>query len=216
MMLSFFSVLLLSLFSWNSYFQPIPTTNYIAHGDLIFVHSDCGTMCDAIVSVTKSKYNLNFNHVGIIQINDADTFVIEAIGKGVVNTPWRSFKIQHANKMYLGTWVDNSLNNNIDQIVNYCSKQIGKPYDKCFQLNNGMYYCSELIYEAVLSVVPQNDIFQLKPMTFKDATTNNINENWQTYFKTLNCPIPEGELGINPGAMSLSDGITISYLQLEN
>ena len=36
--------------------------------------------------------------------------------------------------------------------------------------------------------------------------------HWVEYYKELNHEIPEGELGLNPGGMSRSEGIDIIYM----
>ena len=49
--------------------------------------------------------------------------------------------------------------------------------------------------------------FYLEPMTYKfnDETL----PVWTEYFNNLNMSIPEGEPGINPGGISLSENINI-------
>ena len=59
--------------------------------------------------------------------------------------------------------------------------------------------------------VEQNKIFDLKPMTFIDPKTNTTMKVWRDYYKDLETDIPEGELGINPGIMSLSNKIDIVH-----
>lgn len=48
-------------------------------------------------------------------------------------------------------------------------------------------------------------------MTFKSPGSDEITEGWKEYFDKLHLPVPEGELGINPGAMSQSDVIDIVH-----
>ena len=42
-------------------------------------------------------------------------------------------------------------------------------------------------------------------MTFRDPQTGNPLEFWVRYYALLGVPVPEGEIGSNPGDLSLSD-----------
>ena len=53
---------------------------------------------------------------------------------------------------------------------------------------------------------------QLNPMTFNEPGTNSPFGHWIEYYKELNHEIPEGELGLNPGGMSRSEGLDIIYI----
>ena len=62
--------------------------------------------------------------------------------------------------------------------------KLGSKYDDYFLMNNNMYYCSELIYEAF----KEDSVFQIKPMTFLDPETNDTLKAWQEYYKKLYLP----------------------------
>ena len=53
---------------------------------------------------------------------------------------------------------------------------------------------------------------QLNPMTFNEPGTNSPFVHWVKYYEELNHEIPEGELGLNPGGMSRSEGLEIIYM----
>ena len=55
------------------------------------------------------------------------------------------------------------------------------------------------------------NIFNSNPMTFKDPETQKIMPIWEEYYKNLNSKVPEGEIGINPGIMSISKNIDIVH-----
>jgi len=74
-------------------------------------------------------------------------------------------------------------------------------------INNETYYCSELIFEAF----EKDSIFQLKPMTFLHPKTKDTLKVWKEYYSDLNTNIPEGNPGINPGIMSLSNKIEMVH-----
>lgn len=86
----------------------------------------------------------------------------------------------------------------IPDAVKYCKKQVGKDYDSVFSLGEQAFYCSELIYFAF----QEGAVFPLNRMTFKDPIMGETLAIWKEYFKKLGVRIPEGDWGINPGAMS--------------
>ena len=49
-------------------------------------------------------------------------------------------------------------------------------------------------------------------MTFIDPNTNETFGIWSNYYSELGKSIPEGELGLNPGGISLSSKISIVYM----
>ena len=74
------------------------------------------------------------------------------------------------------------------------------------------YYCSEIIYEGLQVADSNQQIMQLNPMTFNEPGTNSPFVHWIEYYEELNHEIPEGELGLNPGGMSRSEGLDIIYI----
>ena len=91
----------------------------------------------------------------------------------------------------------------IKDAINFMKNKLGFKYDDEFLLNNNMYYCSELIYEAFL----EDTIFKLYPMTFLHPKTKDTLNIWKDYYSKLKIKIPENQLGINPGIMSISEKI---------
>jgi hypothetical protein len=88
----------------------------------------------------------------------------------------------------------------------------GKPYDYIFDINDDTYYCSEIIYEGLKKADNTQELFSLKPMTFNEPGTDSPFVHWVEYYEELGHPIPEGELGLNPGRMSRSDAIEIVHV----
>ena len=114
----------------NATYQP-------QHGDIIF-HVSESTQSAAIKIGTLSRYS----HCGIIVIENGKTYVIEA-ENGVERTPIRQWlkrgKMGHHYRVM-------RLKNVASPTLAY-KKTLGIPYDKAFRLNNGKYYCSELVWE---------------------------------------------------------------------
>ena len=178
-------------------------------GDFLFQDLDSSPLCEAIEIVTPGYKNGNFSHVGIvIDISDS-TYILEAIPDKVKKTNLhqflnRSFDNKNQPKVIVGR-LKKEYQFTIDDAIIFLKSKIGHNYDDQFLLNNDSYYCSELIYEAF----EKNNIFELKPMTFLNPLNNDTLEIWKEYYQNLNIDIPEKELGINPGIMSISNKIDI-------
>lgn len=182
------------------------TQQTIKPGDLLFQNLDCGPLCEAIEEVTHGKDSLKFSHIGLVYVKNDSIYLIEAIGKSVVLTPYQEFKSRTKNPLYLGR-VKPEHEHLIDSAISFAIKQIGVPYDEPFLYNNQKYYCSELIYDAFKSSNQNNPFFELEPMTFKTPNSNNYIKTWVDYYKKLNINIPEGKPGINPAGISRSNKI---------
>lgn len=177
-------------------------------GDLIFIDTKCGALCDAINAVTDSYKDLPMSHVGFKVVHEGKPFIVHAGTKGVVMEPLSNI-LQNAKGELVIARVKAAYKPLLDQAMAFAISKVGLPYDHTFTPNNDEYYCSELIYEAFKSANGGNEFFKLKPMTFVDPKTNAPDTNWVQYFNKLNAPIPEGVLGCNPGEMSLSDKLDI-------
>ena len=180
-------------------------------------------MCDAIEIVTPGYNNNNFSHIGIIvELGDPNCInpnyiyednirVLEAIPNKVTTTRLDSFLNRSIDnnekpKVIVGR-LKKRYQYSILDAVKFLKNKIGMEYDDYFIEDNNKYYCSELIYEAF----EKDSVFRLYPMTFIDPITNNTMNLWQEYYRKLETKIPEGEPGINPGIMSISENIKIVH-----
>lgn len=184
-------------------------------GDLIF-QEDCANGTDnTIKAVTASIGDYRFTHVGIVYIDDNDSvYVIEATRPKVAKTPLNDYLYPGEKGCYPKSVVGRlkeGYSHNIPAALNEGLTLVGKDYDDGFILGNDKYYCSELIYEILLRANNGIPVFPLNTMTFKSPDTGEITKGWKEYFGKYNLPIPEGEPGINPGAMSSSDVIDIVH-----
>ena len=198
--------------SYNNNFQ-------LQIGDILFQDLDSSPICDAIEIVTPGYNNYNFSHIGIIvELGDPNCInpnyiyednirVLEAIPNKVTTTRLDSFLNRSIDsnkkpKVIVGR-LKKRYQYSILDAVKFLKNKIGTEYDDYFIKDNNKYYCSELIYEAF----EKDSIFRLYPMTFADPITNNTMNLWQEYYNELETKIPEGEPGINPGIMSISENI---------
>lgn len=104
-------------------------------GDIIF-HMSKSSQSTAIQIGTLSRYS----HCGIVVVEDGQAYVIEA-ERGVEKTPIRKW-------LRRGQLLDHYRVMRLKQpqalTLHY---KLGGRYDKDFLLNNGKYYCSELVWE---------------------------------------------------------------------
>ena len=192
-------------------------------GDILFQDLDSSPLCDAIEIVTPGYNNNNFSHIGIIvELGDPNCInpnyiyednirVLEAIPNKVTTTKLDSFLNRSIDsnekpKVIVGR-LKKRYQYSIFDAVNFLKSKIGVEYDHYFIKDNNKYYCSELIYEAF----EKDSVFRLYPMTFADPISNNTMNLWQEYYNELETKIPEGEPGINPGIMSISENIKIVH-----
>lgn len=188
----------------------------LQEGDLLFQDSDCGVFCDAIESVTSGYQKASLSHVGIVVSEKGVLKVVEAISDGVVYTEIdsflnRSYDEQGFPKVIVGR-LKPEFSTLMNKAVKFVKSKIGLSYDDVFSLDNGKFYCSELLYEAFKYANNGKEIFQLFPMTFVDPETKLTFESWTNYFNDLNVEIPEGKPGLNPGGLSRSEYIDIIHI----
>lgn len=183
-------------------------------GDLIFQESCTEASDNTIKAVTSSIGDYKFTHVGIVYIDEkGNTYVIEATHPKVKITLLKDYLFPR-NRCFPQSVVGRlkeKYRHCIPQAIKEGLSLVGKDYDYGYILNNDKYYCSELIYEMLLRANNGKEVFPLNVMTFKSLGTGKTTQSWIEYFEEHDLPIPEGELGINPGAMSRSDVIDIIH-----
>lgn len=188
----------------------------LQEGDILFQDLDCGDACDAIEKVTTGYNGLDFSHCGIVANVDGQMKVVEAYGT-VAATDLDSFlarsKDEHGNvKVIAGRPHEQDIAKKSAAIA---QTYIGKSYDKAFKLGDDAYYCSELVYESYKAANNGQAYFPLNTMTFKEPDSTDYMPFWVDYYNELNMPIPEGDSGINPGAISRSQHLDILLINIK-
>lgn len=187
----------------------------LQEGDILFQDLDCGDYCESIETVTQGVDGAELSHCGILyKTEQGDWEVLEAISQGVSSTPLDSFlnRSSDANgqpKVLVGR-LKKEEKEVVKNAIEFAQLALGSSYDPIYDLTDDNYYCSELVYYSFLR--NGNYIFEPKPMTFVDPSSKETFPVWSTYFNELGVAIPEGELGLNPGGISLSDEIEIVHV----
>jgi Permuted papain-like amidase enzyme, YaeF/YiiX, C92 family len=182
-------------------------------GDLIFQDLNCGELCDAIEVVTAARMGHHYSHVGIVAQQGDSLVVYEAIGATVHQSPLygvlgRSVDSLGRPRVIVGR-VRARYQQLIPTMLTYCRAQLGKPYDQLFTIRDDSYYCSELVYDAYKQANGGKPFFKLRPMTFRQPGSKTYFPAWVQYYKELYQPIPEGQLGCNPGGIANDHKIEI-------
>lgn len=190
-----------------------PKTFAFQNGDILFQDLDCGDLCTAIETVTEGVQGKSFSHLGLVHIFNDSVVVIEAIGESVQVTPVQVFVNRNldgtGNPKIVVSRLIFEYSKLTTKALEFAVNQLGVPYDDAFLYDNGSYYCSELIYDAYKAANNGQPFFELTPMTFKDPSTKEMFPVWVEYYENLKMPIPEGELGCNPGGISRSEKLKI-------
>jgi len=199
------------LFSCNS--NQKNNTFEIKQGDLLFQNTGTGEIDNAIKDVTATSFSKNYSHVGMAMQKDEKWFVVEAIPKeGICQTPLIQFLNRNKNKFNKSQTtvarLDSYYQPYISKAIEYGIERMNTPYDEILLWDDDSYYCSELVYKMFSSQdLPTDSIpFLTHPMTFNDSTGNPMT-SWETYYRKLNQPIPEGIEGTNPNLMASSPRI---------
>ena len=231
-MKNYFYLLFAFLYSCTNYTTKENTEFKPKVGDFLFQDLDSSPICDAIELVTPGYKNGNFSHVGIIieggiplctdpdrkfeekyfySINE-DFKVLEALPGGVQITSLDSFLVRskdhNNNPKVIAGRLKLNYQGSLQDAIPFLRSKTGVDYDDAFMINNEKYYCSELIYEAFA----KDSIFKLHPMTFLHPATRDTLKAWQNYYAELGVKIPQNQLGINPGIMSISEKIEIIHI----
>jgi len=183
-------------------------------GDIFFQDLDCGPPCEAIEAVTSGYQGAQLSHCSIIThigSSEYDTILTEAIGATVTDITLHDF-LNRSNKVLVGRLKEEYQYMIPDAITHIQTNLNGKPYDYIFDSTDDTYYCSEIIYEGLKTADDTQELFALNPMTFNEPGTESPFIHWVDYYQELGHPIPEGELGLNPGGMSQSPAIAIVYV----
>ena len=182
-------------------------------GDLVFVGypagtlSGSGSMAEAISSST-GKGKLEFVHTAILEVTDSGDFVIDAtikygVDRHPLDTLIRQFMLKDGT---MPTLVYMRLKDDPtpEKYVENSKAFIGEGYDLYFLPDNGLHYCTELVYDSYIK--DGEHLFSCSPMNFKDAE-GNMPQYWTNLFDRLGQKVPQDVDGTNPESMSESPAL---------
>ncbi len=173
-------------------------------GDLLF-QAEAGTdFTDAIATAT-GRDSVSYTHVGIYVVADGRPCVVEAIpSRGVTLTPLDTFLVQSAavQAMRLELADVAEASDLQRRAAQEAMKMLGRPYDGVFAAGDSAIYCSELVQIAYRRAA-RREIFPSTPMNFL-APDSTMPQYWIDHFREAGLPIPQGQPGTNPTALSAS------------
>ncbi|MCA6068952.1 hypothetical protein JI747_017435 [Chryseobacterium sp. RG1] len=178
----------------------------LKNGDLLFVTAKNSGLSGAINNVTQKEKNASFDHIGIVEKENGDYFVLHASPKRGSNKQKLKDFVEDEKKDGQGIFVYRlkpEYQSAIPDAIAKANSMLGKPYNFNYILNEDSYYCSDFIER----IFRKDHIFKLDPMTFIDPKTGKTNEFWQKFYQEKNLKVPEGELGCNPNGLAGSPKI---------
>lgn len=179
-------------------------------GDLIFLDLDCGAQCDAIEDVTLRQFKVDgprLSHVGILHREKGQWMVLEA-WDGVQDTPLATALARAGDRPWY--WGRAKLTaEKRKNAVTVAKSHLGRPYNASFLLSDGGDYCSELVADAFNDVAQPTTLFLYRPMTFGNPRDphDTAARTWRDYFAKRRQKIPEGQPGISPLGIFLSETV---------
>jgi uncharacterized protein YycO len=176
----------------------------LKNGDLLFVTAKESGLSGAINNVTQKQKNASFDHIGILQKEGKNIFVLHAAPKnGSQKQNLKEFLKDQANdgQKVVVYRLKPEFQNAIPKAIEKANSMLGKPYNFNYILDENSYYCSDFIERSFR----KDHIFKLEPMTFVDPKTGKTNAFWEEFYAKKNLRVPEGDPGCNPNGLAASE-----------
>ena len=196
------TVLLLSIAGLFACTQPVPKIK-LQSGDILFRGATSGKISEAIDKVTQTSEATHFSHVGLVEVSDSGMVVLHASPDGgtCVISLAEFLHPEGDSVMVVAYRLKEEWQKTIPVALTKAKQLLGKPYNFSYILSDTAHYCSEFVYLAFAV----DSVFELNPMTFKDAETSDFYPTWVDYYKKMGIEIPEGQPGCNPNGMAASN-----------
>nr|WP_315027023.1 YiiX/YebB-like N1pC/P60 family cysteine hydrolase [uncultured Chryseobacterium sp.] len=176
----------------------------LKNGDLLFVTAKETGLSGAINNVTQKQKIASFDHIGMLEKDGNNVFVLHAAPKGGSQKQGLEMFIkdhQNEGQRIIVYRLKPQYQKTIPAAIEKANSMLGKPYNFNYILDENSYYCSDYIERAFRT----DHIFKLEPMTFVDPKTGKINVFWEEFYKKKNLKVPEGEPGCNPNGLAGSE-----------
>ena len=178
--------------------------NSLKNGDLLFVTAQQENLSGAINRVTQINETENYDHIGIVEKTKTSIFVLHAAPKGgsqkELLTDFMKNQTENNSEVYVYRLKKDD-QNAVPKALEKANSLLGKPYNFTYVLNDETLYCSDFIER----IFRENQIFELKPMTFINPKTGKTDDFWINFYQQKNMEVPEGKLGCNPNGLAGSD-----------
>lgn len=169
-------------------------TRGLRSGDLVFLSAAASDFEKAISETTNTR-KADFTHVGILDIVDGDTIVIEAIpGRGVTESPLGEVVCGCTSIVFVK--VDDPAAAGAPAAAR---KYLGQPYDWQFLPDNGAVYCSELVQLSYVQT-DGSPLFAPVPISFLDDH-GRIPQFWLDIYARYGMQVPHAEPGSSPNSI---------------
>lgn len=187
------------------------TQALVRNGDLLFVGvpGDYAifddSMSGAIAAATGKADHLNYIHVAVMEVDEqgavwiVDATLRHGVDRHPLDTFLADFTLKNGDYPQLDV-MRLKRPRHIVQYVENTRKFCGEEYDLYFMPDNGMHYCTELVYDSYVTPKGKH-LFHAKPMNFKNED-GTFPPYWVQLFQLINQPIPQDMPGTNPNAMS--------------
>ena len=187
-------------------FQSCTALKYkkLKNGDFLFVTAQQENLSGAINRVTQNKETENYDHIGIVEKTKNAFFVLHAAPKGGSQKELLTDFIKNQTKGNSEVYVyrlKKDYQNAVPKALEKANGLLGKSYNFTYVLNDETLYCSDFIER----IFRENQIFELKPMTFINPKTGKPDDFWVNFYQQKNMEVPEGKLGCNPNGLAGSD-----------
>ncbi len=182
-------------------------------GDILFQDVDCGALCDAIEMAGPARSDKRFSHVGIAYVVQDAIWVIEAYKDNVHLVMLDSFMKRQTTvngnpKVMVGR-LSAEYQNLAGRAVGFALEQRGRAYDNTYTYDNGIYYASELVFDAYKAANGGLALLELTTANFNDPKTNKLLPFWEEHFKGLQMKVPDGATVFTPGGIANDENVEI-------
>ena len=178
--------------------------NSLKNGDLLFVTAQQENLSGAINRVTQINETENYDHIGIVEKTKTSIFVLHAAPKGgsqkELLTDFMKNQTENNSEVYVYRLKKDD-QNAVPKALDKANSLLGKPYNFTYVLNDETLYCSDFVER----IFRENQIFELKPMTFINPKTGKPDDFWVNFYQQKNMEVPEGKPGCNPNGLAGSD-----------
>jgi uncharacterized protein YycO len=185
----------------------------IRTGDLLFVEIPAdyypGMYSEGVTPESEDKLNI---HVAMLEVQGDRTWIIDAtIKHGVdrypLDTFLTEFTLEDGSYPVFEIKRPDVSAGQAGKFIENAKKFIGQAYDVDFKPDNGMMYCSELVYNAYVTDSGKH-LFEESTISFLDSE-GKVPRYWKVIFDWLGKDIPEGNEGIMPEQMAADKDLSL-------